>query len=308
MGADQVWNLDLAKEVVSDLCADAGFGEIDKLKLLRSGTNLTFGHTSGGVVFRIAPPWADRTLIAREVAIASFLASVSYPAVRLSEAWGRQPLETAAGPLTAWRYVSGRLGSVGDYSLLGVLLSELHALSPPAGLVPEAQDVELALLKLDDLHERARSSGLDREHQFMVDAVRRSIAGSSSPFHSESGRRVFCHGDAHPGNMIVTPSGDPVLLDFEFAGLSAIEWDLSEPLVHSRRFGVSRDCWRAVLMSYSSANVSSVLLEDFLRAREVKLAAWAFSRGLRVGVGLSEAVHRVKSLMDGASDVRWSRL
>jgi Ser/Thr protein kinase RdoA (MazF antagonist) len=66
-----------------------------------------------------------------------------------------------------------------------------------------------------------------------------------------TGPDSIVHGDAHPGNVVVTAQG-PVLVDFDLAGVGLASWDLTVAIVHHRRFGMPSRTLSAALRAYGT--------------------------------------------------------
>ncbi|WIX85825.1 aminoglycoside phosphotransferase family protein [Amycolatopsis sp. DG1A-15b] len=300
------WQPAAVRDHVIRLCRERGLGDGGELVLLRWGNNISFRHGKAGIVFRVASDGAPRVPFERETRVARFLALSGFPAPRLSALWPDQPILVGGAQITAWQWVPGREGGSSDYCELGFLLARLHALSPPEGLVEEAGCVERSFDRLAGLAREAEKYRCSAEFEFLRDALLEQVTGPSSPLRITASRGVLVHGDAHPGNIVVTPSGGSVLLDFEYAGIAVPEWDLSEPLLHVTRFGMPASCWTKLRAAYGADRIDDDLLLAMTRVREVKLAAWSMDRALRTGDCLGEALRRARSLHDADPDVRWS--
>ena len=83
-------------------CLDAGL-DADGARLLRMGSNAVY-HLTGPVVVRISRAGADVELARRTVAVARWLESVDYPAVRVIDV--DQPIVIDGHAVTFWESVS----------------------------------------------------------------------------------------------------------------------------------------------------------------------------------------------------------
>ncbi|WP_195905382.1 phosphotransferase family protein [Parafrankia elaeagni] len=281
----------------------AGLPDPEHLDLLRWGNNVSFGHASGHV-FRVSLHPAGTDLAQQEVQTARALRHADVPAARLSDLWPVQPLATSVGAVTVWLRIEGRPAGTNDYESLGEVLARWHGIhSLPRGLTP-VWEVERRAQRLPDLGEAAERSGCPPEYDFIVAELGAGVLGDPSPLLESSVDEVICHGDAHPGNVILTDEG-PVLVDLEYVGLGCREWDLSEAAVHVRRFGRPIIIWRSLFERYPEGYDEQRLLA-MVRVREVKLAAWALRRALTTGHSLDEALLRVRSLMDDELNRTWT--
>jgi Phosphotransferase enzyme family len=170
---------------------------------VRLGPALTRVFTRGRVLRGDALPWLER-----EVAVGRWLAAAGAPVV---PPWPDAGPHLAGGlEVTVWTWADGVAGAVGQ-AAFGTLLGELHAvLSRYEGHLPTLSgpltDVTAALARSDDpvLHGAA--------------AVLLPLAATWP------GRPL--HGDAHTGNVLLTPAG-PRWTDLEDACLGPAEWDLA---------------------------------------------------------------------------------
>ncbi|MGW4215221.1 phosphotransferase family protein [Lentzea sp. NPDC004789] len=300
------WHPNSARTCLTQLCEERGIRGPRDITFLHWGNNISFGHVRANIVFRVTPPWIPRAPVEREVRTANFLAESGYPAARLSRLWPSQPISTEAGWATAWEWTPGRSGGKEHYGELGLLLARLHALRSREGLFDRAWDVERHPERLAGLESEAKRHHCIAEFKFLRSAHEEQIISSESPLRTAPDRHVLTHGDAHPGNLIVDHKGRSILVDFEYSGTAAPEWDLSEPLLHVTRFGMPASLWTDLRTAYGSAQIDNDTLMTMLRTREVKLASWAMDRALRTGVGIQEALRRARTLIHDDPDIHWT--
>ncbi len=154
-------------------------------------------------------PW-----LRREVAVARWLADSGAPVV---PPWSDPGPHRGAGhDVSLWTYLPDT-GRTVEPAAFGALVGELHAVAagyphPLPRLVGPLTDIAAARLRSNDslLHAAA-------------DAVLPLVAVMP-------GRPL--HGDAHTGNVLMTPDG-PRWLDFEDVCLGPVEWDLASRTVTS---------------------------------------------------------------------------
>jgi Ser/Thr protein kinase RdoA (MazF antagonist) len=180
-------------------------------ELLRIGMNGIF--TAGDVVVRVGRVTADP---ASAIALAEVLAGrgVRVPAPVRSDA-------VAAGDLTATAWERLELVDVEpDWREVGRMVAAVHGMAhedvpggypvPPAESFPWWRFDDLLDEVADELDGAARvglAAAIDRHRGWWVDV-----------------ERVVCHGDVHPGNVVVTADG-PVLLDWDLLCSGPRGWD-----------------------------------------------------------------------------------
>ena len=152
-------------------------------------------------------PWLER-----EVAVAAFLAAAGVP---VAGPWEDPGPHLAEGlEVTLWHWVEHEATTVSP-ARFGAMLGPLHdALAAYPGdlppLVGPLTDIATALTVSDD-------------------ATLHRAASELVPLALSWPRRPL-HGDAHTGNVLMTPSG-PVWTDFEDVCVGPVEWDLASMTV-----------------------------------------------------------------------------
>ena len=117
-----------AHALLKQACAIAGL-DADGARLLRLGSNAVYppGHTGRGA--DLAPRTPAWTTARRSVAVARWLESVDYPAVRVIDV--DQPISIDGHAVTFWRSVSDdgdQYATVGEFA---EVLARLHRLAAP---------------------------------------------------------------------------------------------------------------------------------------------------------------------------------
>jgi Phosphotransferase enzyme family len=189
-------------------------------------------------VYELIPPWlfvriARATDYLRdaesEVAVARWLESAGFPAVRLAGP-ADQPVVAGGRVVTFWAMVSeGQVyGTVAD---LGWLLRRLHDLEPPPSLgLPELRPFAGAEERIS----RAGLGGDDRE--FLVDRLAR-LRGSYGRLRFVLPRGPV-HGDANAGSVLRSRwDSAAVLTDLGGFAAGPREWDLVLTALYFERLG-----------------------------------------------------------------------
>jgi hypothetical protein len=138
-------------------------------------------------------------------------------------AWER--IETASGP-------EGGAPGPADWAAIGAMVRQVHAIDPvdvPTS-VPLPHPSVLPWWHFDDLLART-GPALDRSARAGLDAAVERHRGWE-----RLDEVVVCHGDVHPGNIVVSPDG-PVLLDWDLLCLAPPGWDHSPLLTLHERWG-----------------------------------------------------------------------
>jgi len=173
---------------------------------------------SSGDVERILP------FMRRELEIAQHLARANAPAVRPTSDPPPGPHVQGRCAITLWDYVEHRPANAeADIVAAGAALRDLHAaLADYPGELPtisQATDVCARLLA-----DPSAMPALDASSRRLLTEQLDKLSGSDL----DPARFIGLHGDAHAGNILVTPAG-PIWADLEAARLGPLEWELDQP-------------------------------------------------------------------------------
>lgn len=199
--------------------ADLGFRGTDPV-VLHDGSNVVVHLRPEPVVARVATRTAlirpgVEAWLARDIAVARHVAARGVAAtVPLAE-----PRHVDGAVVALWRHEPHDPAAVLEPATVAAALAELHAaLADYAGPLPAAGPVDDLVNTLDVLERSATvatatPAGLRDRVAPLAEAV---AAMPARPL----------HGDAHPGNLLVTPRG-LVWNDFEDAWHGPLAWDLA---------------------------------------------------------------------------------
>ncbi len=294
------WTVANAAVVVSDALQRLGLRN-PPLKLLRHGENITFLAAGIGVIARLARPYADPGAVATEVTCATYLKQRDFPAGRLLESVD-QPIATPLGLLTLWHRVSGRVGGDSDHEALGRLLRELHQLEPPPWLRPWDPLRKIA----PRLREIRRQNVVPVEDVDFLEQLYGSLATEVTEVIDGSSDPRICHGDAHPGNVIVQPNGEAVLIDWEDCSTAPWEWDISEVLMAVSRFGLDQVEYSKFKEAYQQDIAASRRANVVLRLRELTATSWLLQNAAASPAVLHEGRLRISTMSNSSDHRTWS--
>lgn len=236
---------------------------VDQPEVIADGYSLRVHLRPSPVVSRVVTSGRDlrgdpRPWLEREVAVARFLARSGVPVVA---PWGEPGPHVVDGvEVTLWEWAENT-GETASGTEFGRMLGDLHAILaaydadlPP--LVGPLTDIATATARFDD-------------------AILHHAAAALVPLALGWPRRPL-HGDAHTGNVLMTPDG-PRWIDFEDVCVGPVEWDLASMTltdeaveaypgeVDRTRLEECRDLRRLqVLASWMVAGVDEPLLRESL--------------------------------------------
>ncbi|MFI6505743.1 aminoglycoside phosphotransferase family protein [Nonomuraea typhae] len=198
--------------------------------------------------------------MAREVAVVSYLDGLGFPVVPPSDLLPPGPIVRDGVAITFWRHVGHdpqhRLTSAD----MGRALAELHAALRgfPGDLPALAPAVEETAHLLGTLATVLNPDEL-AELRAARDAL--TLTGPLQPV----------HGDAHPGNLLMTADG-PLWNDFEETHAAPVAWDLAVLL------GTSRLDGRKAVLAYGADPDE---LGPFVAARRFQVVLWMLAKATR---------------------------
>ena len=205
----------------------AGVWRLDAPVLLRVGMNAIFA--SGLVILRVSSPTAPAE-VSLELARFWQRCGVSVP----------QPVRddvVHVGDLsvTAWERVGDQIDDASapiDWARVGELVRRVHDTDPSSlpPSVPLPSPTAFPWWDFETLLERAQSA--------LDEAARRGL-GAVIERHRrwrEFDEVVVCHGDVHPGNVLMRADG-PVLLDWDLLCVAPAGWDHGPMLTWAERWG-----------------------------------------------------------------------
>jgi Ser/Thr protein kinase RdoA (MazF antagonist) len=195
----------------------------------------------GDVVLRVATPSVDAQA---SHDLAAFLSAAGVRVVppRRDEAVVYDGLS-----VTAWERIPPSEESI-DWVGVGAMVRRVHEIDPasiPAS-VPLPHPAVLPWWNFDAIFSRAGDALDDRAREGLRAAIDRHRGWSDfSP-------NVVCHGDVHPGNVMVGRDG-PVLIDWDLLCLAPAGWDHAPLLTWHDRWGGDARIYESYAAGYGAS-------------------------------------------------------
>ena len=271
---------------IRDLAAagDAAVVAADRWRLaapemLRHGMNAIY--RSRDVVLRVSTPSAPARL---SLALAETLRDEGIPVV---DAVRDDVVEHGGMSVTAWRHVEATGGAI-DWPAVGAIVRRVHELDPatlPVGL-PQPSPVSFPWWRFDDMLE-AVDGHLDRRALDGLTAAIERHAGWS-----DFDATVVCHGDVHPGNVIMSADG-VVLIDWDLLCVAPRGWDHAPLMTWTERWGGAHGVYEEFADGYGWSARGDRDAEAFAELRLVAATLMRVRAGLADPAAMPEAERRL---------------
>lgn len=242
----------------------------DRCDVLQDGNTLVLRLTEtlvARVITDLTGPRQGKEWFAREIAVAQHLTLHGAPIIPLHPQIPPGPHEHSGYTLNFWQYVHPIQAQVPP-ELIGSTLQQCHLiLHTFAQPLPELAILTESLQLLDTLDQR-RPFPL-ATLKLLKERITSSLEILKNfPFQA-------LHGDAHPGNLMLTTQG-LLWTDWEDTFLGPIEWDLASIIWNARILDEDHSSANAILKSYQNAGGSfdTLALHHCLIARAAVMSAW----------------------------------
>jgi Phosphotransferase enzyme family len=104
---------------------------------------------------------------------------------------------------------------------------------------------------------------------------------------------VVCHGDVHPGNVMMTPTG-PVLIDWDLLCRAPAGWDHAPMMTWHERWGGSAGAYEAFAAGYGRSLRDDMAAQAFAELRLVAATLMRLTAGRTDEEAAIEAQHRLR--------------
>jgi len=277
-------------------CVTAGI-DAEGARLLRVGSNTVYRLTTP-VVVRISRPGADVEHARRTVAVASWLESVNYPAVRVIDV--EQPVVIDGHAITFWEAVSDDGDQYATVGEVAEVLVKLHGLVAP-------DDLHLpALERFDDAARRIETNNWlsPGDRDFLTETLAR-MREEYSELEFVLPRGVI-HGDANVGNVLRDYHDNPVVIDLDGFAIGPREWDVALTAIYYDSFGWhTREEYETFARVYGFDIMQWTGYPTMRAVREFLMVTWVIQKADESEHAAAEARKRIAALRTGASRKDW---
>lgn len=115
---------------------------------------------------------------------------------------------------------------------------------------------------------------------------------------------VVCHGDVHPGNVLMTADG-PVLIDFDLLCHAAPAWDHAMLTTYATRWGGDAGVYRAFARGYGRSLADDELTATIASLRNVAATLMRVRAGITDDAAWTEAERRLQFWRGDPTAPQW---
>ena len=287
-----------SQEALKQACAIAGL-DSDGARLLRLGSNAVY-RLKAPIVARVSRPGTDVHHARRTVAVARWLKSAGYPAVRLAEVDSDQPIVKDGYIVTFWQAISDDGDQYASTAEIAEVLAKLHHLAAPGDLhLPPLAPFANAAHRID-----ANTWLSPDDRSFLTQTLAQlQTAYDSLEFVLPPG---VIHGDASVGNVLRDTRGIPVLIDLDGFAIGPREWDLALTAVYYDSFGWhTREEYEDFARVYGFDIMQWPGYPVMRSVREFLMITWVIQKATESEEAAAEARKRISALRTGASRKDW---
>jgi thiamine kinase-like enzyme len=285
-----------SQEALKQACAIAGI-DADGARLLRLGSNAVY-RLKDLIVARVSRPGADIDHVARTVAVARWLESVGYPAVRAIHV--DQPIAADGHLVTFWQALSGDGDQYATTPEIAEILAKLHRLVAPEHLhLPPLAPFANAIQRIET------NTWLPPGDRSFLSATLASMRDAYEKLEFVLPQGVI-HGDASVGNVLRDTQGHPVLIDLDGFAIGPREWDLALTAIYYDSFGWhTRDEYEQFARVYGFDIMQWPGYPVMRSVREFLMVTWVIQKAAESDQAAAEARKRISALRTGASRSDW---
>jgi aminoglycoside phosphotransferase len=285
-----------SQDILEQACAIAGI-DATGARLLRVGSNTVY-RLKAPIIARISRPGADPGQVRQTVAVARWLKSVDYPAVRLVDV--DQPVMLDRHVVTFWDAVSDDSDQYASVAEVAQVLVQLHQLTAPDDLhLPELAPFANAAQRIET------STWLHPQDRAFLTATLTQMRALYAGLEFTLPPGVI-HGDASIGNVLRDSDGHPVVIDLDGFAIGPREWDLAMTAIYYDSFGWhTREEYQDFVRVYGYDIMTWPGYPSMRAVREFLMVTWVIQKAPESDQAAAEATKRIAALRTGASRKDW---
>ncbi len=264
---------------------------------MRFGMNAIFA--AGPFVLRVSRPSAPgEAALALHETLRSFGVPVTRPA--------RADVVTVGDAVvTCWERIVA-VDELVDWRTVGDVIRRVHALAPDAlpAEYPLARPRDLPWWDFPALLADTADL-LDAPARAGIEAALARRAGWGDIGTAEHADLVVCHGDVHPGNVVMTADG-PVLMDWDLMSWAPAGWDHAPLMTWTERWGGAPGIYEAFADGYGRSFRGDPIAESYAELRLLAATLMRLRAGRSDPVARAEAERRLAYWRGEAEAPAWT--
>ncbi len=271
--------------------------KLSDIQLIRRSMNAVYKvvSPSGPKIMRVSRP-TDTTLPAIE--FADYLRQKNF---EVPAPMSRAPFRHDEIEITLWEFIEPDPKRLVDWPAIGNFVRRLHDIDPNdiAKFYPLPKATSFPWWNFDHLLAEMGSTLDASDCEVLLkrwQALRPYFTTAQNiDLGSSVVRPVLCHGDIHPGNVIVDRnSGRPVLLDWDLLSVAPREWDHAALLTWATRWGGQASTYSDFAQGYGSDFSTNDLANALAELRLLSATLMRWRAGLSTPSARAEAENRMK--------------
>jgi aminoglycoside phosphotransferase (APT) family kinase protein len=285
-----------SRDALERACAAAGL-DAGGARLLRVGSNAVY-RLKAPVIARVSRPGADIDQVRRTVAVARWLESADYPAVRAVGI--DEPVMVDRQAVTFWEAVSDDGDQYASVTEFAELLVGLHELTAPEDLqLPVLAPFANAWTRIE------ANTWISPQDRAFLTIMLAQMQGAYAELEFTLPPGVI-HGDANVGNVLRDRHGHPVVIDLDGVAIGPREWDVVLTAIYYDSFGWhTREEYQDFVRVYGYDIMTWPGYPVMRAVREFLMVTWIIQKVPESGQAAAEAAKRITALRTGASRKDW---
>lgn len=279
--------------------------DLPEYELVRLGEGAVYYVPSLDWIVRLSRK-SNKEIIERcqkEISVSKYLICNGYPTTAINDEI-TQPIPLTDTTATVWNYIfPDKNSTLNDFDM-GLMVKKFHKAMSNYGF--QLNKFHLLDRTCDRLNTLLN---IDRpDHEQLKELLQRydDVQEDMNSFISSVGVQPI-HGDFHRGNILIS-KGRAFLHDYEDVCIGPPEWDLVNPLIAHRRFGLDEKAVDDFFSAYGTDLREHPQVDILCRARELFVVVWLIQNRYESPSIDNEVNMRISSLDNPNAKEIWRAL
>lgn len=287
-------NKNIVAEAIEHCVSDIG---ITNVQLIRESMNAVYlvQTPDGPQIMRVSRPTSSTQ---PAIEFAQYMLNIGF---EVPAPISQVPFRHDEIEITLWELIDTDATRFLDWRHIGSLTRRLHDLDPQviAEFYPLPKATSFPWWDFDRLLEELSPTFSESDRDILMNRWHRNksfvLNAQLQDPHTATHDLVLCHGDIHPGNVIVSQAtGRPVLLDWDLLSVAPPEWDHAALLTWSSRWGGNSSMYPEFAAGYGADFSNVELAEALAELRLLSATLMRWRAGLTSPDARIEAENRMR--------------